>query len=177
MGWLSSSSPTFNPDNDIPDLSSKTIIVTGGNAGVGKGTVLQLAKHNPARLYLCARSKTKADAAIADIIAVVPRAKIEFLELDLASFASIKRAADNVLASNTRLDILINNAGVMNLPPGLTEDGFELQFGTNHVGPALFTKLLMPLLSKTVSEPDLDARIVNLSSVAHIPPEGRFPPG
>lgn len=172
------SSFTFTPDSDIPDLSSKVIIVTGGNSGTGKQSVLQLAKHHPGKLYLAARSKSKAEAAIADIVAVVPTADIKFLELDLASFESVKRAADTILASNDRLDILINNAGVMALPAGLTADGYEIQFGTNHMGHALFTKLLLPLLSKTAAEPNSDVRIINLSSAAHnFPPRGGFLPG
>jgi NAD(P)-dependent dehydrogenase (short-subunit alcohol dehydrogenase family) len=167
MVWpLSSSSPAFDPST-IPSLSSKVIIVTGGNAGVGKETVLQLSKHSPERLYLAARSKDKATSAIASIVALVPTARIDFLPLDLSSFASVKAAADTVLRENDHLDILINNAGVMNLPPGLTSEGYELQFGTNHMGHALFTKLLMPLLSRTAAAPNSDVRILNLSSAAH----------
>ena len=157
---------SLDPEKDIPDLSSRVIIVTGGNDGVGKETVKQLAKHDPEKLYLCARSSSKAEAAIADISRAVPNAQITFLELDLASFASVKRAADTVLLSVTHLDLLINNAGVMCLPPSLTKDGYEVQFGTNHMGHALFTKLLMPLLSKTASQPGADVRIISLSSAA-----------
>ena len=156
----------LDPAKDIPDLSSKVIIVTGGNNGVGKETVKQLAKHNPEKLYLCARSRSKAEAAIADISKTVPDAKITFLELDLASFASVKEAADTVLSSVNHLELIINNAGVMALPPNLTQDGYEVQFGTNHMGHALFTKLLMPLLSQTAAQPGADVRIINLSSVA-----------
>ena len=167
----------FDPDRDIPDLSFKVIIVTGGTAGLGKETVLQLAKHGPGKLYLTARSKSKADAAIAEITKAVPHAKIDFLELDLASFASVKRAADTILAVESRLDILMNNAGVMALPPGVTEDGYEIQFGTNHMGHALLTRLLMPLLTKTAALPDSDVRIINLSSGAHsLTPSGGFAP-
>ena len=87
-----SHSVPFNPDKDIPDLSSKTIIVTGGNIGLGKETVLQLSKHNPSKLYLAARSRAKFDTAMTDILKANPSAKtsVSFLELDLASFASIK---------------------------------------------------------------------------------------
>jgi len=167
----------FDTDKDIPDLSSKVIIVTGGNSGVGKQSVLELSKHKPAKLYMTARSKAKYDAAVTDIKKSNPNASITFLELDLASFASIKAAANTVLAENDRLDILINNAGVMALPQGLTKDGFEVQFGTNHMGHALLTKILMPLLLRTASKPDSDVRIVNLSSGAHgIAPKGGFLP-
>lgn len=163
-----SSCPSFNPETNIPDLSSKTIIVTGGNVGLGKETVLQLAKHHPQRLYLAARSKSKGDAAIDEILSKVPQANVTFLELDLSSFSSVTRAAETVLHENDRLDILINNAGIGSIPPGLTTDGYEIQFGTNHMGHALLTKLLMPLLSSTAAQPDSDVRIINLTSVAHV---------
>lgn len=156
----------FDSNRDIPDLSGKVIIVTGGNSGLGKETVLQLAKHNPHLLYMGARSKAKAEEAIAEIKTTVPNANIKFLEIDISSLSSVKRGADAFLAENDRLDILINNAGVMGLPPGLTEDGYESQFGTNHMGPALFTKLLLPALQKTSLSPNADVRIVNISSEA-----------
>ncbi|QDS68612.1 hypothetical protein FKW77_001264 [Venturia effusa] len=156
---------TFKAE-DIPDLSGKVILVTGGNAGLGAASVLELAKHNPAQILLAARSKERADAAIAAIKEKVPDAAIKFLELDLTDFASIKKAADEVNKSSGRLDVLMNNAGIMATPPGLTKDGYELQFGTNHMGHALLTKLLLPLLQKTAKEHG-EARVVNLSSVAH----------
>lgn len=103
----------------------------------------------------------------------MPNAKISFLELDLASLHSVKKAADNFNASSTRLDVLMNNAGVMALPAGTTEEGYEIQFGTNHVGHFLLTKLLLPTLQRTASEPDSDVRIVNLSSEGHkLTPKG-----
>lgn len=104
---------TFDPSHDIPDLSGKVALITGGNTGLGKETVLQLAKHNPSRLYLAARTLSKAEAAIRDIKAVVPNANITFLQLDLASLKSVKEASDTFLASSDRLDLLINNAGIM----------------------------------------------------------------
>ena len=156
----------LDPNRDIPDLNSKVIIVTGANNGIGKETVKQLAKHNPEKLYLCARSQSKADAAIAEIAQTVPDAKITFLELNLASFPSVQKAADTVLSLVDRIDVLINNGGVMALPPSLTEDGYEVQFGTNHMGHALFTKLLMPLLSKAAAQSGSDVRIINLTSAA-----------
>ncbi|EXJ86935.1 hypothetical protein A1O3_03889 [Capronia epimyces CBS 606.96] len=165
----------FQPDKDIPDLSGKVIIVTGGNNGIGKATVVALAKHNAGRIYLAARSKAKYDDAMASVREAAPGAKVEFLELDLASFASIKRAADQVIASNDRLDILINNAGVMALPPAQTVEGYEIQFGTNHMGHALLTKLLLPLLLKTAELSDV--RIVNVTSTGYmLAPKGTFLP-
>jgi len=136
-----------------------------------------LAKHNPKKLYLAARSKSKYDIALAEIQKAVPDAKVTFLQLDLASFTSIKSAADIVLSTTDRLDILMNNAGVMALPPGLTSEGYEIQFGTNHLGHALLTKLLTPLLLKTSESPNSDVRIINLTSAAEMmAPKGGFIP-
>ena len=156
----------FDSNKDIPDLSGKVIIVTGGNNGLGKETILQLAKHNPRELYMGARNKAKAEEAISDIKKTVPNANVKFLEIDISSLASVKKCAEDFLAHNDRLDILINNAGIMGVPPGLTEDGYEAQFGTNHMGPALFTKLLLPIMQNTTLIPGTDVRIVNLSSEA-----------
>ncbi|KPM39877.1 hypothetical protein AK830_g6696 [Neonectria ditissima] len=157
----------FDADRDIPALSGKVILVTGGNSGLGKESILQLAKHSPANIFMGARSETKADEAISEIRKAVPDAKIDFLPLDLSSFASIRDAANLVLASSKRLDVLMNNAGIMAVPPDVTKEGYEIQFGTNHMGHALLTKLLLPLLEKTAAAPDSDVRIINLSSSAH----------
>lgn len=165
---------TFEPSRDIPDLSGKVALVTGGNAGLGKETVLQLAKHSPSQLYLAARTPSKAEAAIRDIKATVPNANITFLELDLASLKSVQRASETFLASSDRLDLLINNAGIMAQPEGLTVDGYELQFGTNHMGHALLTKRLLPILQKTSQQAESDVRVVSLSSagIRNAPTEG-----
>ncbi|KAJ3941071.1 uncharacterized protein N0V96_008948 [Colletotrichum fioriniae] len=157
---------TFSPEKDIPDLAGKVIIVTGGSSGLGKESVIQLAKHNPAAIYLTARTEARGNAAIKEVEQAVPAAKnkIKYLELDLGSFASIKKSTDAFLTSADRLDILMNNAGLMATPPGLTKDGYEVQFGSNYMGPALFTKLLLPILNKTAEQPGSDVRVVNLSS-------------
>ncbi|KAK0649615.1 hypothetical protein B0T16DRAFT_410447 [Cercophora newfieldiana] len=157
----------FNPDKEIPSLKGKTILVTGGNSGLGKQSILELAKHEPALIWLAARSESRAQAAIDDILKTVPTATIKPLDLDLASFPSVKAAAARVLAASDRLDILMLNAGIMATPPGLTASGYELQFGTNHMGHALLTKLLLPLLLKTAALPSADVRVVVLSSEAH----------
>ena len=157
----------FKPARDIPDLSSKTIICTGGTDGLGKESVLQLAQHGSPTIFLAARNKAKAEAAIKDIQAVAPKAKIEFLQLDLSSFDSIKSAAKEFDAKSPKIDVLLNNAGIMATPAGLTKEGYEIQFGTNHLGVALFTELLMPKLEKTAKMPGADVRVVNLSSDAH----------
>ncbi|WPG97795.1 NAD(P)-binding protein [Acrodontium crateriforme] len=162
---------SFNPEKDIPSLSGKVILVTGGaktgNTGLGKETVLQLAKHDPKEIVLAARTQSKAEAAIAEITTIVPGANISFLELDLASLASVKKAADEFTSRSDRLDILINNAGVMMLPWSRTQDDYEIQFGTNHMGHALLTKLLLPTLLQTAQHAGADVRIVTLSSEGH----------
>ncbi|KAL3424003.1 oxidoreductase [Phlyctema vagabunda] len=157
----------FKPDKDIPDLSGKVILVTGGNIGLGKESCLQLAKHSPEHIYLAARSPEKGEAAIRDIHTAIPGAKISFLRCDLASLDSVREAARDFISKSSRLDILILNAGVMALPPSTTKEGYEMQFGTNHVGHALLTKLLLPTLLKS-AEGEHDVRVVALSSIGHV---------
>ncbi|SMY26213.1 unnamed protein product [Zymoseptoria tritici ST99CH_1A5] len=120
-----------------------------------------------------ARSREKAEAAIASIKVQAPTADITHLPMDLSDLSSVKQAAETFLATSTRLDILMNNAGIMGCPPALTKDGFEVQLGTNHVGHALLTKLLLPILQKTAQSAEdggkpSDVRIVNVSSAAHL---------
>ncbi|KLO97329.1 alcohol dehydrogenase Bli-4 [Fusarium fujikuroi] len=159
---------SFDPDRDIPSLEGKVILITGGNVGLGKQSALDLSKHQPSELWIAARSAKKADAVITEIKQTSPGVQARFLELDLASFASIKTAAKTFLSSASRLDILMLNAGIMACPPGQTTEGYEVQFGTNHMGHALLTKMLLPLLTRTASSsPRSDVRVVSVSSVAH----------
>lgn len=134
---------------------------------MGKETIRQLAKHNPQQIFLGARTQAKADDAITDLRQETPDANIIFLPLDLSSFESVKAAVDTFKSQSSRLDVLVNNAGIMACPPGTTSEGYEIQFGTNHVGHALFTKLLLPIMRKTAQEPGSDVRIVNLTSIGH----------
>lgn len=159
--------PSFT-SKDIPNLKDQIIIVTGGNAGLGLETVKQLSSHDAARIYLAARSQEKAEQAMQELRAAnQTAANIIFLKLDLASLESVKYAASDFLYRETRLDILINNAGIMMTPEGLTKDGYEIQFGTNVVGPALFTQLLLPIMRET-AKINLQTRVVMLSSAAHV---------
>ncbi|CAG7969999.1 unnamed protein product [Penicillium olsonii] len=159
---------SFSPETDIPDLAEKVILVTGGNAGLGKESILQLAKHNPKKIFLGARSESKAQEAIKSVKSSVPNdVEITWVPLDLMSGESVKKAAEQVNAQTDRLDILILNAGVMALPPGETELGHEIQLGTNHTGHFHLTKLLLPTLLKTAEQPDSDVRVVSLSSIGH----------
>jgi NAD(P)-dependent dehydrogenase (short-subunit alcohol dehydrogenase family) len=170
-----SKSVAFNPKTDIPSLTGKVILVTGGNTGLGRQSVLDLARQNPAQIWLASRNIAKADKAIEEIRAEVPNAPITALKLDLASFESIRNAAETFRKGSDRLDILMLNAGIMATDPGLTKEGYEIQFGTNHMGHALLTKLLLPTLLKTADMPNVEKpRIVVLSSMANgaAPPEG-----
>jgi NAD(P)-dependent dehydrogenase (short-subunit alcohol dehydrogenase family) len=126
--------------------------------------VIALAKHNPGHLYFSGRNAKSANTLIDEIKTKVPNVNITFLECDLASLTSVQNAAKQFLSQSQRLDILMCNAGIMALPPGLTKDGYEIQFGTNHVGHALLIKLLLPTLLKTADEPGADVRIVCLTS-------------
>jgi NAD(P)-dependent dehydrogenase (short-subunit alcohol dehydrogenase family) len=140
-----------------------------GNAGLGKEAALQLAKHNPSRILIGSRSEEKARNAIAEIVESVPGARLMPIQMDLASLASVKEAANKVLTTTPRLDILMNNAGIMAVPPATTVDDYEIQFGTNYMGHALLTNLLLPLLVKTAEQPQpgSDVRIVTLTSHSH----------
>ncbi|KAA8641785.1 hypothetical protein EYZ11_007020 [Aspergillus tanneri] len=159
---------SFNPDRDIPDLSGKVVLVTGGNAGLGKESILQLAKHNPQKIFLAARTETKAEKAIGSLKAALSnKVDITWLPLDLMSIKSIQRASELFCEQSARLDILILNAGVMALPLGVTEMGHEIQLGTNHTGHFLLTQLLLPTLLKTAEDPNSDVRVVSLSSIGH----------
>lgn len=107
----------FNPERDIPHLSGKIILVTGGNNGLGKETILQLAKHNPETIYMGARNEAKAKSAIRAIEKAIPKANITFIQLDLVSLTSVKKVAEKFLSENDWLDILVNNADDLSLRP------------------------------------------------------------
>ena len=139
-----------------------------GNAGLGKQTITYLCSHNPVRIYLAARTASKARDAITEIQSSVPNAcEIVHLPLDLTSFSSIAECAAAFTARESRLDILVNNAGVMACPYSTTKEGYEIQFGTNHVGHALLTKLLLPTMLETAKQPGADVRIIWISSIGH----------
>lgn len=165
--WPFSNSLTFKPATDIPNLAGKVVLVTGGNTGIGKETVLQLAKHNPQKIFLAARTESKAKDAIASIKSQISEdVDIEHLPLDLSSLPSIKDAADRVISRSDRLDILVLNAGIMAVPPGKTASGQDIQLGTNHVGHFLLTKLLLPTLTRTAERYNPDVRVLSVSSEA-----------
>ncbi|KAI9737901.1 MAG: hypothetical protein M1834_009271 [Cirrosporium novae-zelandiae] len=158
---------TWEPETDIPDLSGKVILVTGGNTGLGKEAIIQLSRHSPKQIYMAARTPSKAETAIEDIKKAVPNAPVTFIQCDLTSFDSIKAAVESFKSQSPRLDVLMNNAGIMAVPPGFTKEHYEIQFGTNHMGHFLLTKLLMPTLLSTAKEPNADVRIISLASIGH----------
>ena len=147
--------------SDMPDLSGKVIIVTGANSGIGYEAAKEFARKGAQTILAC-RSMDKAEAALDQILAEIPDAPAEIMQLDLASQASVREFADEFKAKYDRLDVLVNNAGIMMVPYGLTEDGFERQFGTNHLGHFALTGLLLDTILATP-----DARVVNVSSTGH----------
>jgi NAD(P)-dependent dehydrogenase (short-subunit alcohol dehydrogenase family) len=147
---------------DVPDLSARTAVVTGGNAGIGFETARVLAGHG-AHVVLACRNADKAKLAADRIAAQHPAASTVVVRLDLASLGSVRAAAAEICASYPRLHLLINNAGVMEVPYQRTEDGFELTFATNHLGHFALTGLVLDRLLGTPG-----SRIVTMSSMAHI---------
>ncbi|KAK2912271.1 dehydrogenase/reductase SDR family member 13-like isoform X1 [Channa argus] len=140
-------------------LEGKTAIVTGSNTGIGKATALDLARRG-ARVILACRNKEKAEAAAFDIRRESGNSQVVFMHLDLASLKSVRNFAETFLKTEPRLDVLINNAGLMG--PGVTEDGFGMVFGVNHLGPFLLTNLLLERMQQ--SGP---SRVVNVASLLY----------
>ena len=149
-------------EQNIPSQAGKSALITGANSGLGFETARVLAGKG-ATVTLAVRDTAKGDAAAAAIRTVVPAAELVVAALDLASLASIHTFVAAFAGTHGRLDMLINNAGVMAIPRRTTADGFEMQFGTNHLGHFALTGLLLPLLLATPA-----ARIVTVSSGAHI---------
>jgi len=143
------------------DLSGRLAIVTGASGGLGEGTARALADHG-ARVVIACRDRAKGEAAAERIRERVPAGALDVQELDLSSLASVRAAAEALLAAHPAIDLLVNNAGVMACPLAHTAEGFEAQFGTNHLGHFLLTCLLASALRAAAP-----ARVVNLSSGGH----------
>ena len=146
---------------NIPYLDGKVAVITGANSGIGFETAKALARKGVRTIMAC-RNLDKAQDALDIIQSEITDAPAEIMHLDLASLASVHKFATEFYTRNNRLDILINNAGIMMVPYGVTEDGFERQLGINHLGHFALTGLLMDILLKTDC-----ARVVNVSSNAH----------
>ncbi|MEE2893606.1 MAG: oxidoreductase [Pseudomonadota bacterium] len=152
MGWT---------EQDLPDLAGRIAIVTGANSGIGLETARALAGSG-AEVVLACRSQTRAEAALLDIRATHPKARVRFEALDLADLASVSAFGARFVAHSERLDLLINNAGVMVPPRSFTAQGYEMQFGVNHLAHFALTGLLLDRLLATAG-----ARVVNVASLAH----------
>jgi NAD(P)-dependent dehydrogenase (short-subunit alcohol dehydrogenase family) len=146
---------------DIPDQTGRVAVITGANTGLGYETAAALADHG-AHVVLAVRNLDKGKDAAARITAQSPHADVALQELDLTSLESVRAAADQLRSEHDRIDLLINNAGVMWTPKSTTKDGFELQFGTNHLGHFAFTGLLLDRLL-----PVAGSRVVTVSSMGH----------
>lgn len=146
---------------DIPNQAGRVAVITGANTGLGYETARALAAHG-AHVVLAVRSLDKGKDAAARITTEHPGADVVLQELDLTSLASVRAAAERLRTDHDRIDLLINNAGVMWTPKGTTKDGFELQFGTNHLGHFALTGLLLDRLL-----PVAGSRVVTVSSLGH----------
>jgi NAD(P)-dependent dehydrogenase (short-subunit alcohol dehydrogenase family) len=149
----------WTPD-DIPDLTGRVAVVTGANGGLGLVTTHELAAKG-AHVVMAARDQDKASTAEQQVRARNPEASVEVVPLDLGSLASVRKAADQILGDHERIDILVNNAGVMAMPERRTADGFEMQFGVDHLGHFALTAHLLPALLAAER-----ARVVTVTSVA-----------
>jgi NAD(P)-dependent dehydrogenase (short-subunit alcohol dehydrogenase family) len=147
--------------NDIPDQTGRTAVITGANTGLGYETAAALAAKG-AHVVLAVRNLDKGKDAATLITQRIPGASVALQELDLTSLESIHNAADHLRSRHDHIDLLVNNAGVMMTPKATTQDGFELQFGTNHLGHFAFTGLL---LDRLLAIPG--SRVVTVSSVGH----------
>lgn len=142
-------------------LDGKTVVITGANTGIGKETAIDLAKRG-ARIIIACRDMEKGQAALKEVIETSANENVTCMKLDLSDSKSIREFAESINKGEDKLNILINNAGVMVCPYGKTADGFELQIGVNHMGHFLLTYLLLDLIKKSAP-----ARIINVSSMAH----------
>lgn len=148
-------------ERDAADLSGKIAIVTGANSGIGLEAVRMLARKG-AEVVMACRNAAKAESAAGAVRAEAPSAKVRVESLDLSNLASVRSFAEKMSRELTRLDLLVNNAGIMAIPRALTADGFEMQLGTNHLGHFALTGLLLGKVLATES-----ARVVTVSSGAH----------
>ncbi|PHU23103.1 Short-chain dehydrogenase TIC 32, chloroplastic [Capsicum chinense] len=148
------------------DGSGLTAIVTGASSGIGSETTRTLALHG-VHVIMAVRNMAAAKDVKEAIVKEIPAAKVDIMELDLSSLASVRKFADDFISSGRSLNLLINNAGVMAIPFMLSKDNIELQFATNHLGHFLLTNLLLEKMKETARETKREGRIVNVASEAH----------
>lgn len=155
----SSKSPTSSTSHSLKDC---IILITGATSGLGAATALSLARLNPARIYISGRRSPAAESITSQIKDISPATDVRFLYCDLADLSSVSAAASRVLDTESRLDILIANAGVAAVPPAVTKNGYEVHFGVNFMGHALLIRKLLPLV---IAAPDR-GRVVSVTSFA-----------
>lgn len=149
-----------------PTLADKTFVITGANTGIGRANALALAERKIGRLVVVARSLERTEPVLRELRALHPEGTFDFVATDLGDLASVRRAADAILEADRPIDVLINNAGLAGVQ-GQTKDGFELAFGTNHVGHYLLTEKLLPLVRRSP-----EGRIVIVASHGHYRAKG-----
>jgi len=165
--------PTWTA-NDVPDQTGKTVIITGGNNGIGKETAKALLSKG-AKVYIASRSEEKTQRAIEELKQETGKHSVFFLKLDLADLVSVKAAAEEFIGKESELHTLYNNAGVYAVIDRVTSQGYDNQFGTHVLGHFYLTKLLLPVLTATAKNaPPGSVRVVHVSSLGHYmtPPEG-----
>ncbi|KAI9464793.1 NAD-P-binding protein [Russula earlei] len=173
LGQFFPPAPTWTA-RDVPDQTGKTVIITGGNGGIGKETARVLLSKG-AKVYIASRSEHKSQQAIEELKRDTGKDAVFFIKLDLADLVSVKAAAEDFIRRESQLHALYNNGGVFALIDKCTSQGYDMQFGTNVLGHFYFTKLLLPLLSATAkNSPPRSVRVINVSSFGHemAPPGG-----
>jgi len=174
FGQLFPPKPTWTAA-DVPDQAGKVVIITGGSGGIGQETARVLLSKG-AKVYIAARSQEKSQKAIDELKKETGNESVFFLKLDLSDLFAIKAAAEEFVDKESELHVLYNNAGVMYTPVDkVTEQGYDMQFGTNVLGHFYLTKLLLPVLTATAkNSPAGTVRVVNVSSLSHYnrAPEG-----
>lgn len=182
FGSRNSKPAAFTPSKDIPDLSSRVILITGGAGDLGRQCAIDLAFHSPAHIVLAdlPRSPENTTAAVEAVTSALPddtkaKVKVTFLDLDLASLDAVQDFVRRFKELEGRLDLLVLNAGIMPVNPGMTKDGYEVTFGVNYLGHVLLTRLLTGLMVETVEkgEEGLSGRVVVVASEGHsVAPKG-----
>ena len=155
-------------EENIPDQTGRVVLITGANSGIGYEAARALAQHGATVVMGC-RNRAKAEDAVAAIAETDPSGTTEILEMDLSDLDSVRQAATEFLSTHDRLDVLINNAGLMATPEQRTAQGFEMQFGVNHLGHYVLTGLLLGVLRSTPG-----SRVVSISSQGHRPGKINF---
>ncbi|KAM0230819.1 hypothetical protein ACHAP5_011263 [Fusarium lateritium] len=161
-----SNSGAFIIDKECQSLRGKTILITGGDSGIGRQVLSYLVLLSPAEIWLAAKDLDATKDAIVELEQQAPNVRIRMVQLDLTSFPSVRAAAASLISQIECLDLLFLHAGVMGLPAQSTSDGYEYQFGINHLGHALLTNLLLPTLLRT-AELKKDVRVIVTSSCSH----------